>query len=134
MMATRRNAARPGGRQRPPAALPYAVVAALLLALWPPGTAGAATGPALSLDPASGPCGSRLAIRGEGLRPRRLIDLFARRTAPTPGRGWQLAEVRAGTDGAFALEEALLGCAADPQGPQFTILAMLRPADPRADS
>src|SRR3954467_7108045 len=131
-MITERGKSRSPPRHRSPVLLLLAIVGTLVLAVTPFGTNNVAAAPALILTPASGPCGSRVVIHGEGAPPGRSIDLFARRTAPRPGQGAQIAETRAGADGTFTIERALLGCAADPEGAQISILAMLRPTDPRA--
>ena len=129
-MVVRLIARRSGTRRGLSAGILYAVVQALLLACWPLAPVGAAT-PALTLDPASGPCGSRVVIRGAGFPPGEPIDLGERRTAPTPRQGAQIAETRAGADGTFVVELALLGCGLDPEGTEITIFAVRRPADPR---
>jgi hypothetical protein len=105
-------------------------MAALLLAFAALAT-DAAAAPALILTPNSGPCGSRVVIRGEGLPPRRDIDLFARRVAPTPAQGAQFATARTDAAGAVTIEQVLLGCAHDPEGSQISTIAMLRLDDPR---
>jgi hypothetical protein len=133
-MTTQRGTSRSATRHRSPVLLLLAVVATLVLAVTTFGANDAAAAPALILTPTSGPCGSQVVIHGEGAPPGRSIDLFARRIAPTPVLGAQFAETRAGADGTFTIERALLGCAADPEGAQIDILAMLRPTDPRADS
>ena len=87
--------------------------------------------PTITLDPSRGRCGSQVTIRGRGFSPGEMVDLTARRTAPTTGQGAQLGEARTGADGTFAVTLPLLGCAADPDGAQVTINALRRPADPR---
>ena len=129
-MVTGLIAWRSGTRRGLSAGILYAVVQTLLLVGWPLAPVGAAT-PALTLDPASGPCGSRIVIRGAGFPPGEPIDLGERRTAPTPRQGSQIAVARAGADGTFAVELALLGCGLDPEGAEITIFAVRRPADPR---
>ena len=129
-MVTGLIAWRSGTRRGLSAGILYAVVQTLLLAWWPLAPVGAAT-PALTLDPASGPCGSRIVIRGAGFPPGEPIDLGERRTAPTSRQGSQIAVARVGADGTFAVELALLGCGLDPEGAEITIFAVRRPADPR---
>jgi hypothetical protein len=86
------------------------------------------------LTPANGPCGSNVVIHGEGFPTGRPIDLFARRIAPTPAQGAQIAEATVNPSGAFTVELALLGCDHDPEGAQIAIIAMSRMVNPRETS
>ena len=110
------------------------IIATLVVTIAALGVERVAAAPALILTPASGPCGSRAVIHGEGFPAGRPIDLFARRVAPTPAQGAQIAEVQANSAGASTIDQAVLGCAADPEGARISILAMLRPAHPREQS
>jgi hypothetical protein len=133
-MATQHDSQRP--------TLPYrslirAIIAALVSLVLAAGALGAqasAAAPALILTPASGPCGSKVVIHGEGFQTGRPVDLFARRIAPTTAQGSQIAEATVNPSGAFTVELALLGCDHDPEGAQIAIIAMSRTVNPRETS
>jgi hypothetical protein len=131
-MASRRIATRRTARRGLLVGVLHAVILALLATSLPTVAArGAGATPILTLTPASGPCGSHVTIRGAGFPPGQAIDLFARRTAPTPRQGSQIAETQVAADGTFVVELSLLDCGPDPEGAQLTIYAVQRPADPR---
>ena len=120
----------------------WAGVVALLATLAPVGQAGAAATqptqptPSITLDPSRGPCATRPVVRGAGWPAGALISIFSERTSP-PGEkpGSQIAEARAGADGAFAVTLLVIGgdCIdldeRTPNGTQYTITAGVAATD-----